>query len=86
MFGRGYVIDFVMDAEKQRRETMLFRSYIADVLMGILNSQYQKPVLNTRYVDLAIPQKDEPKRDNRSAAEIANDLFKRFTRKGGRTV
>ena len=75
-----------MDAVKQRHETMLYRSYIADVLMGILNSGYQKPILTTRYIDMAVPKTEEPERDNRSAQEIASDIYKKALRKGARTI
>lgn len=79
---------------EKKADELRYRAYITDALMIIAENtthfvgakemfDYGKS-LNSRWVDLVKPQKkkpEEPKIDNRSAAEIAQDIWKRMRKK-----
>lgn len=92
--GHGYVIEHCVSMLKEESQEKLFCAYVTDALMIIAENtthfvgakemfDYGKS-LNSRWVDLVKPQKkkpEEPKIDNRSAAEIAQDIWKRMRKK-----
>jgi hypothetical protein len=85
LFGKGYIAECVGDEMRRRNRELQYQAYVTDMLLAILNSQHTKPVTKVRYVDVALP-KEEKKKDTRSATEQAHDIFRKFTKKGGRTI
>ena len=54
--------------------------------MAIANGSYEKPIIKTRYIELAIPEQEEDEPEQVNIAEKVRAAFKKFTRKGGRTI
>ena len=76
----------VLDTIKQEHDELLYRNYVTDCLMAIANGSYEKPIIKTRYIDLAIPETEEEEPEEVNIAEKVKVAFKKFTRKGGRTI
>lgn len=53
--------------------------------MGIINGMCGKQVLKTRYIDVAQPQAEE-ETEQKSIQEQAQEIYKKMTKKGGRTI
>lgn len=96
--GHGYVIEHCVSMLKEESQEKLFRAYVTDALMVISENtthyvgasdmfDYGRS-LNSRWLDLAEPdkkdQKKEPeklKEDTRTAEEFAKDIWNRMRKK-----
>ena len=82
--GRGYVIEHCMSALREQTEEKLYRTYITDALKLIAENAQKAAVVGSvlikRWAELIDTQKEEKKKpeDNRPAAEIAHDIWKRI--------
>lgn len=89
--GRGYVIEHCMSALREQADERLYRTYITDALKLIAENSQKAAVpgvgvidvgsvLTKRWAELIDAQKEEKKKpeDNRPAAEIAHDIWKRI--------
>lgn len=69
----------------------MYEYYVTDILRAIANGLYSSDdkslCVPDRYYDLVKkrdkPQKEEPQ-ETRTAQEVANDIFKQISRKGGK--
>ena len=77
LYGTGYVIDHCISRLSQEREARLYRIYVTDALMGIMNTlhiAYGGGIITERYIDLLDPQPEE----TRSAEEIKNTILSKL--------
>lgn len=54
--------------------------------MAIANGSYEKPVIKTRYIELTTPEQEEDNSEEVNIAEKVKAAYKKFMRKGGRTI
>lgn len=87
MFGRGYIIDYIILQIKKEREEMAFKVYVTDTLKMIndkITSYYGGSTFDKRFYDIV---EKKQKKDIRTGEQIANDVIRfsglKFDDEGG---
>lgn len=75
MLGKGYVIKYCKALFLKKQEERLYRSYVADMLMALVNSTGKYNV-ETRFIEL-VPDRRKKKEKEKTAGEIVADVMKK---------
>lgn len=75
MLGKGYVIKYCKALFLKEQEERLYRSYVADMLMALVNSTGKYNV-ETRFIEL-VPDRRKKKEKEKTAGEIVADVMKK---------
>lgn len=77
LFGKHYVIEHFINAQKQKNDEKVYRAYVTDaikLIAELYGSTHHAQINIPRYVDVENPKKEE----TRTAEEIIENVFKGF--------